>query len=124
MLSTFCYSQSYIDYNNFEEKVLGKKAFGEDQSNVVVIEFWAAFNDANSFVGSEKIKDISHYYRLDVSKFPVAKKDYRIRMTPTIIIFKDGIEYAKFKAGLDLYCPVSLGELQKQINEMQQESKF
>ena len=64
------------------------------------------------------------YYRVDIAKAPKAKKEYRIRMAPTIIIFKDGINEESFKAGLDLECPVSLDELQEAIEEVKTAGAF
>jgi len=124
LLSTAAYGQSYLDYNKFEEKVLSKSAFGDDETSIIVIEFWAAFNDANAFQSAGQLKNISAYYRIDISKYPESKKDYRVRMTPTIIVFKDGEEQEKFKAGLDLLCPVTLDELQETIDDANSASKF
>ena len=45
-------------------------------------------------------------------------------MAPTIIIFKDGIREASFKAGLDLELPADLKEIQESINEVNMASKF
>jgi len=40
------------------------------------------------------------YFRVDISKAPLAKKDYRVRMAPTIIIFKNGIKEEMFNISL------------------------
>ena len=53
-----------------------------------------------------------------------AKKEYRVRMAPTIIIFKDGVAEESFKAGLDLECPVDLEELQEAIEEVKTAGAF
>ena len=63
-------------------------------------------------------------YRTAVGKAPKAKKEYRVRMAPTIIIFKDGINEESFEAGLDLECPVSLDELQEAIEEVKTAGAF
>ena len=64
------------------------------------------------------------YYRVDISKAPDAKKEYRVRMAPTIIIFKSGVKEEMFKAGLDLVLPADLNEIQEAINEINTASKF
>ena len=64
------------------------------------------------------------YYRVDIAKASNAKKKYKVRMAPTIIIFKDGIREASFKAGLDLELPADLKEIQESINEVNMASKF
>jgi len=113
----------WIDDSNFEEKIKEHKAFGDDQSLPVVVEFWAKFNEANCFAEWEQVEDAT-YYRVDISKAPMAKKKYRVRMAPTIIVFKGGIKETVFKAGLDLELPVGLKEIQESINEVNTASKF
>lgn len=124
LFSGYVQAQEYIDDSKFEDAIHEKSAFGDDETSIVVIEFWAQFNDANSFKDWDKVKGITHYYRVDISKAPEAKKDYRIRMAPTIIIFKDGVDEEYFKAGLDLECPVDLEELQEAIDEVKKASQF
>ena len=70
-----------------------------------------------------RAKDVI-YYRVDISKAPEAKKKYRVRMAPTLIIFKDGIKETVFKAGLDLLLPADLKEIQEAINEINTASQF
>ena len=123
LLNYVGYSQEYIDDSNFDEKINEQSAFGDDETNIVVIEFWAKFNEANAFADWDKVEGVK-YYRVDVAKAPAAKKEYRVRMAPTLIIFKDGINEESFKAGLDLECPVTLDELQEHIDEIKSASQF
>ena len=67
------------------------QAFGDDQTLPVIVEFWASFNDVNKFKEWSKLKNVI-YYRADISKCLAAKKKYRIRMVPTLIVFKEGIK--------------------------------
>tara|TARA_R100001163_G_C5053148_1_gene189725 strand:- start:387 stop:797 length:411 start_codon:yes stop_codon:yes gene_type:complete len=113
----------WIDDSDFEETINEHNAFGDDQEKPVVIEFWAKFNEANCFAEWSKLED-AVYYRVDISKAPNAKKKYKVRMAPTIIIFKGGIKETVFKAGLDLVLPADLGEIQDAINEVNKASKF
>ena len=124
LLSHFStFSQEWVDDSNFEDKINHKEAFGDDEVNIVVIEFWAKFNETNAFQDWNKVKG-AKYYRVDISKAPVAKKKYRIRMAPTLIVFLDGSKEDMFKAGLDLICPVDLDELQEAINDAKKASQF
>ena len=109
----------WIDDNDFEEKVSGG-AFSE--TDIVVIEFWAKFNKENCFAEWKQL-DVP-YYRVDISKAPQAKKKYRGRMGPTIIIFNQGSKEKVFKAGLDLLLPTDLNEIQESIIEINKASKF
>ena len=123
LLNYVGYSQEYIDDSNFDEKINEQSAFGDDETNIVVIEFWAKFNEANAFADWDKVEGVK-YYRADIAKSPAAKKEYRIRMAPTLIIFKDGINEESFKAGLDLECPVTLDELLEAIEEVKTADQF
>ncbi len=116
-------AEYWIDDSDFEETINEHNAFGDDQEKPVVIEFWAKFNEANCFAEWSKLED-AVYYRVDISKAPNAKKKYKVRMAPTIIIFKGGIKETVFKAGLDLVLPADLGEIQDAINEVNKASKF
>ena len=117
------YGQEWIDDSNFDNKINERSAFGDDQTLPVVIEFWAEFNDGNKFVDWNKLTNVV-YYRADISLCPMAKKKYKVRMVPTIIIFKEGIKEEMFKAGLDLILPADLNEIQETINEVNQAAKF
>ena len=123
LLSYVGYSQEYIDDSNFDDKINEQSAFGDDETNIVVVEFWAKFNEANAFADWDKVEGVK-YYRVDVAKAPAAKKEYRVRMAPTLIIFKDGINEESFKAGLDLECPVTLDELLEAIEEVKTADQF
>jgi len=113
----------WVNDSDFEEKINEHHAFGDDDSKPVVIEFWAKFNEKNCFAEWEQLKDAT-YYRVNIAEAPEAKKKYRVRMAPTIIIFKGGIKETVFKAGLDLELPANLEEIQEAINEVNTASKF
>ena len=117
------FSQTWADDSSLEEILNSKSAFGDDETSIVVVEFWAKFNEANAFPDWDKLQDVQ-YVRVDIGKAAKAKKEFRIRMAPTIIIFKDGIAEESFKAGLDLECPVDLVELQEAIEEVKTAGAF
>ena len=116
------FSQEWADDQSLDKVLNSKSAFGDDESKIVAIEFWAKFNEANAFADWSKVKE--QYYRVDIGKAPSAKKKYRVRMAPTIIIFKDGVAEESFKAGLDLECPVTLDELNEAIQEVKSAGQF
>ena len=117
------YGQEWVTDSNFDSKINEKQAFGDDQTKPVVVEFWAEFNDENKFEDWSKLEDVV-YYRADITKCPAAKKKYKVRMVPTIIIFKEGVKEEMFKAGLDLMLPADLSEIQEAVNEVNTASKF
>ena len=122
-LPTVSFTQEYIDDSNFDDKISEQSAFGDDESTIVVVEFWAKFNEANAFPDWDKVKGVK-YYRVDLAKAPKAKKEYRVRMVPTILIFKNGSVEESFKAGLDLELPTDIEEIQETINSINEQSKF
>jgi hypothetical protein len=129
LISALTYAQSdvpekyWIDDSNFNQTVRNDNAFGDDNNDTIVVEFWAKFNEANCFNEWNQIENAS-YYRVDISKAPQAKKKYKVRMVPTILIFKSGSMEKIFKAGLDLTLPVGLAEIQETINEINLASNF
>ena len=117
------FSQTWADDSSLEDILNSQSAFGDDETSIVVVEFWEKFNEANAFSDWNKLQGVQ-YVRVDIAKAAKAKKEYRIRMAPTIIIFKDGVAEESFKAGLDLACPVDLDELQEAIEEVKLAGAF
>jgi len=124
LLITFnSFGQEWIVDSNFDSKINEKQAFGDNQNLPVIVEFYASFNDANKFEDWDKLENVI-YYRADIANCPAAKKKYKVRMAPTLIIFKEGIKEIVFKAGLDLMLPADLKEIQESINEVNAASQF
>jgi len=117
------FGQEWVTDDNFDSKINEKQAFGDNQNLPVIVEFYASFNDANKFEDWNKLENVI-YYRADIAKCPAAKKKYKVRMAPTLIIFKEGIKEIVFKAGLDLMLPADLEEIQESINEVNAASQF
>jgi len=123
------YSQSvvpdkyWLDDSNYEEVINGKDAFGDDEVEVKVVEYWAKFNEKNCFAEWRQLKDVQ-YYRVDIAKAPLAKKKYRVKMAPTLFIIVDGEILFKFKAGLDLLFPATLEEVREAIAEAKLSNQF
>lgn len=115
----------WLDDSNYEEVVNGNSAFGDDDDKVIVVEYWAKFNEINCYPNWKELADQDNvdYYRVNIAKAPIAKKKYRVRMAPTMfIITRDNI--TKFKAGLNLEFPVSVEEVNEAIEEAQNSSRF
>ncbi len=123
LISFNSFGQEFITDNNFDSKINEKQAFGDNQNLPVIVEFYASFNDANKFDDWSKLENVV-YYRADIAKCPNAKKKYKVRMAPTLIIFKEGIKEIVFKAGLDLMLPADVAEIQESINEVSAASQF
>mgnify|MGYP003131713889 FL=1 len=122
LISTTVLSQEFITEEEFDVAITGTSAFGDNES-IVVIEVWAEFNKDNAFHDWKNLKGLK-YHRLDLANAPGIKKKYRIRMVPTILVFVDGSKELEYKAGLDLVCPVTLEELNNDIEELKQSTQF
>jgi hypothetical protein len=117
-------AQDWVGDGDYKKKIHEKSPFEDNQGSIVIIEFWVKFNNDNSFKEFNKLKNVTHYYRCNLASNPILKKKYKVRMAPTILIFKDGILEESFRAGLDLECPVTLKELQETIKETQLSNQF
>ena len=116
----------WLDDSNYEDVINGKSAFGDDDNKVVVVEYWAKFNEANCYPHWKELADDPNidYYRVNIANAPVATKKYRVRMAPTMFIIFDGIIETKFKAGLDLEFPADKSDVEEAIKEAQSSDKF
>ena len=123
LITTPIFSQQWISDDNFEEKVHENHPFGDDDVTITVVEFWAEFNKDNEFKEWESLKGVT-YFKCDVEKSPNARKKYRVRMAPTILVFVDGVLEESFKAGLDLILHDDLEDIQSEIDELRKMSKF
>ena len=81
LVSSFnSFGQEFIDDSNFETKINEKHTFGDDDQNIVVVEFWMKFNDVNGIQDWDKVQGVK-YFRVDIGKITRDfKKKYRIRM--------------------------------------------
>ena len=116
----------WLDDSNYEDVINGKSAFGDDDNKVVVVEYWAKFNEANCYPHWKELADNPNidYYRVNIANAPIATKKYRVRMAPTMFIIFDGIIETKFKAGLDLEFPADKSDVEEAIQEAQSSDKF
>lgn len=125
LLSLNIYAQSdvpdkyWVTDKDFDKAINGD---GFEEKDIVVVEFWAEFNKENCFAEWAEL-DVP-YYRVNIADAPEAKKKYRVRMAPTIIIFKEGSKEKVFKAGLDLLLPTNLQEIKQSIEEVKKAGAY
>ena len=122
-------SQEWITDKDFEENITAGSAFDEDaEDDVIVVEFWAEFNKDNAFPDWEKINNLEGvtYYRCDIATSPKLKKELRIRMAPTLLLYLKGDAYIKFtaRAKLDLLCPVDYDKMVRAIEVVRREASY
>ena len=79
-------AQEVITASNFDDKIA---------KDISVVEFWAEWNSINEFKELIKLKDCN-VYRIDIMNCMDIQTKYSVSAIPTIIIFDNGIEKARF----------------------------
>ena len=79
-------SQDFVTADNFKNKIA---------KDIVVVEFWAEWNQMNQFNELIKLKGCN-VYRIDIMSSMDVQNDYNVTAIPTIIIFDNGIEKERF----------------------------
>ena len=92
--------------------LLSSICFGQ----IKVVQFNANWNKANDVPWVQSLKDCSTIGYTDVAKDVKAQKKYKIAAVPTIIIFKDGEEVARFQADLSFTMVATKEEVQEEID--------
>ena len=85
-------------------------------SQIEVKQFNAAWNSANDIGWVHDLEDCKTIGYVDVAKNPDIAKEYKIAVVPTIIIFKDGEEVARFQADLSFKMVATREEVQEEID--------
>jgi len=85
-------------------------------SQIKVMQFNAGWNKANDVKWVQSLKDCKTISYTDVAKETEAQKKYKIAVVPTIIIFKDGEEVARFQADLSFKMVATKEEVQEEID--------
>jgi len=88
-------------------------SFGQIQ----VAVFNASWNEANKVDWAHNLEDVQTYSYIDVSKDVELQKKHKIAVVPTIIIFKDDEEVARFQADLSFKMIATREEVQEEIDE-------
>jgi hypothetical protein len=85
-------------------------------SQIEVKVFNAGWNKANDVKWVNKLSDVKTISYTDVAKHTKDQKKYKIASVPTIIIFKDGEEVARFQADLSFTLAATKEEVQEEID--------
>ena len=93
--------------------ILGGSAFAQVQ----VSQFNAEWNSANEVSWVQDLNDCRTISYVDISNSPKLATKHKIAVIPTIIIFKDNIEVARFQADLSFKMVATREEVQEEIND-------
>ena len=85
-------------------------------SQIEVKVFNAGWNKANDVKWVNDLKEVKTISYTDVAKHTKSQKKYKIAVVPTIIIFKDGDEVARFQADLSFKMVATKEEVQEEID--------
>ena len=86
-------------------------------AQITVKHFNAGWNKSNGVDWIMDLKDCDTKGYVDIAKDLDAQKKYKIAVVPTIIIFKDGEEVARFQADLSFKMVATREEVQEEIND-------
>ena len=89
-------------------------AFGQ----IKVEQFNASWNEANTVSWTHDLTDCKTIGYTDIAKNPDYQTKYKIAVIPTIIIFKDGEEAARFQADLSFKMLATKEEVQEAIDDL------
>ena len=93
---------------------ISSTAFGQ----ITAKHFNAEWNKSNSVPWFMDLEDCKTMGLVDIGKNTKAAKKYKIAVVPTIIIFKDGEEVARFQADLSFKMVATKEEVQDKISEI------
>ena len=85
-------------------------------SKIEVVHFNAEWNSANGVPWVMDLEDCRTIGLTDIAKNPDEATKHKIAVVPTIIIFKDGEEVARFQADLSFKMVATREEVQEEIN--------
>ena len=90
---------------------------GTTFGQIKVMQFNAGWNSANDVPWVQDLSDCETISYSDISKDKETQKEYKIAVLPTIIIFKDNEEVARFQADLSFKMVATKEEVQEEIDE-------
>ena len=89
---------------------------GTANAQIQVAQFNAGWNSANEVAWVQKLTDCNTIAYVDISTDKEAQSKYKIAVIPTIIIFKDDEEVARFQADLSFKMVATKEEVQGEID--------
>ena len=92
--------------------IVSNSAFGQ----ITAIHFNAGWNSANDVAWVQGLSDCKTIAYADIATDTEAQLKHKIAVVPTIIIFKDGEEVARFQADLSFKMVATKEEVQEEID--------
>ena len=92
-----------------------------DNEGICVTQFNAGFNDANKVTWVNKLSDCDTKF-IDIMVDAKAAGKYKIVVVPTIVIYNEGEEVARFQANIMMQMEATQKEIQGKIDEILMDS--
>ena len=89
---------------------------GTAKAQMQLVVFNASWNDGNDVIWVQKLSDCETIGYYDIGKDKEMQKKHKIAVVPTIIIFKDGEEVARFQADLSFKMLATKEDIQEEID--------
>jgi len=89
---------------------------GVANAQIQVAQFNAGWNKANEVLWIDKLEDCETFMYIDINTQKELQKKHKIAVIPTIIIFKDDVEVARFQADLSFKMVATREEIQEEID--------
>tara|TARA_R110002167_G_scaffold141816_1_gene330189 strand:- start:60 stop:422 length:363 start_codon:yes stop_codon:yes gene_type:complete len=94
--------------------LLSNASYGQ----ISIAVFNAGWNESNKVEWAYDLTDVQTASYVDVSKDVELQKKHKIAVIPTIIIFKDGEEVARFQADLSFKMTATRKDVQEEIDNI------
>jgi len=91
---------------------------GKASGQISVAQYNASWNNANEVKWIQDLSDCETFKYVDIMANPKIQKRHKIAVIPTIIIFKDGEEVARFQADLSFKMVATREEVQEEIDNI------
>ncbi len=104
----FAQGQSFLGPDDFEK---------ETSRGIIVVEFWASWNDANSPDWINKLKECE-VYKVDIGTHISLQAEYDITAIPTVIIFNNGNIEETYKANIMFQLEADKKDVQGRVDEI------
>ena len=86
---------------------------------LVVIEFWATWNEANKVTLLEEWENFDvKIYRINIDLYPGIQADNDVVILPTIIFYDDGEEVERLQGGMSFTLETTTKELDEIVEEI------
>ena len=87
--------------------------------NIVVVEFWATWNEANKVTLLEEWENFDvKIYRINIELYPGIQGDNDVVILPTIIFYDDGEETERIQGDMSFSLKTTIEELDEIVEEI------